>query len=232
MMRPVLELSRVSLVMGGMRLLDDISLSLMAGERAAVVGPSGCGKSLLVRLAAGLTAPLAGSVSLLGQALSGASIDTMRAARARCGFVLQGTSLLSNLTVEENLWLGLPGGATSRDRFQARLDRLVLDFRIDHLADSPADALSSGERRRVELARAFLRDPPLLLMDEPLDGSHHGAAELEAMLVRHIVIRRRALLLITQDRALAGRLCERIYGIESGRLVQQSPGAAYAPSGV
>lgn len=226
----VLHFDRVGLVSAGQRVLDGCSLALQPGERMAVVGASGVGKSVLFRLATGLTAPLSGRVALFGTALEGLESTALRTLRARCGVVLQGPSLISAHTVEENLWLGLPAGVQSRSRMQARITRVTLDFAIEHLGQAQVHALSAGERRRVELARAFLRDPELLLLDEPLAGCVDGAAELEAALHRHIVLRRRALLLLTQDHGLASRLGQTVHQLAGGRLVQQVSATATSPS--
>lgn len=228
---PVLALDRISFVAGATRLLDSVSLELPAAGRTAIVGPSGNGKSMLLRLAAGLALPLSGRVELFGRDLAAAGNAERRLLRSRCGIAFQGPSLIGGLTVEDNLWLGLPSGPRARRRLQARLDRIALDFAIEHTGSLAVEALSAGERRRVELARAFLRDPELLLLDEPLEGARAGADQLEAALHRHIALRGRALLLVTQDEALAARLCENVLRLEEGRLVQQAMPETASPAG-
>jgi ABC-type multidrug transport system ATPase subunit len=227
---PVLALASVSLVMGGVRLLDELDLTLMPGERVAIVGDSGTGKSLILRLATGMLDPLSGSVSLLGQDLAELGAEARRLLRARCGLALQGGSLIGSMSVEDNLWLGLGTVAAARRRLRRRLDRMMFEFGIEYATSLPAAGLSEGERRRVELARTFLRDPEFVVLDEPLDGVRASGAAIEAQLHRQIVPRGRSLLLLTQDAALAGRLCERIYRISRGRLVQQAPDEVEAPA--
>jgi ABC-type sulfate/molybdate transport systems ATPase subunit len=231
MTRPILAFDRVSHVAGAIRVLDGISFELAPASRTAIVGRSGSGKSLLLRLAAGLAAPLSGQVALFGEDFAAIARERQRLLRSRCGIAFQGASLIGGLSVEDNLWLGLPTGPRARRRLQARLDRITLDFAIEHAGSLPVEALSAGERRRVELARAFLRDPELLLLDEPLEGARAGAEQLEHALRRHIVLRGRALLLVTQDEALALRLCERVLVLEEGRLVQQALPEPVAPAG-
>ena len=212
----------VALVIGGARLLDSISFTLEPRERVAITGESGLGKSLILRLAAGLVSPSAGSIRLFGQELAALDPDARRVIRARCGLALQGGSLLAALSVEDNLRLGFgQGRVAASDRVQRRIDRMLVDFDIGHLAKRTAGALSASEQRRVELARVFVRDPELVMLDEPFERSHAAAAALEQRIHRQTVPRGRALLLATQDEALAARLAVRCFALHRGRLVQQ-----------
>lgn len=222
----LLEFRNVALVLGGVRIFDGLDLRLRAGDQVAIVGDSGSGKSLIPRLAVGLTSPTSGTLSLTDMELSTLDKKALRLARARCGLVLQGGSLLGDLSVEDNLWLALGAPAAARARLRRRIDRLLLAFELDHLAAHPANTLSGGEQRRVELARAFVREPDLLILDEPFEGAFTRAAALEAQVMRQIGPRGRALLLLTQDAALAHRSCDRVYRLVRGRLVQQVAEAA------
>jgi ABC-type multidrug transport system ATPase subunit len=214
----LLAFEGVSLVLGGVRLLDRIDLTIAPGERVAIVGESGSGKGWLLRLAVGLVEPGSGTVRLMGVALDEADTDVRRLLRARCGLAMQGGSLLGDLTVEENMRLAL-GRVGGRDaRAARRIDRLLLEYGLEQAATIRADMLSIGERRRAELARAFMRDPDLLILDEPFEGAYARGAALEEQVRRRIVPHGRALLLLTQDAALAARLCERVYRLEAGRL--------------
>ncbi len=217
-MSALLAFEGVSLVLGGTRLLDQVDLEVGPSERVAILADSGAGKSWLLRLAIGLVRPGSGTVRLMGVGLDEAAPDTRRLLRARCGVGMQGGSLLGDLSVEENMRLAI---GTSDRRAGRRIDRLLLDYGLEQAAATRADALSIGERRRAELARAFVRDPELLVLDEPFEGAFARADMLETQVRRRIVPQGRALLLLTQDRALAGRLCERVYRLDRGRLIQQ-----------
>jgi ABC-type multidrug transport system ATPase subunit len=213
----------VSLILGRTRLFDRIDLTIGAGERVAILADSGAGKSWLLRLAIGLTAPASGRVRLMGVDMADADADMRRLLRARCGVAMQGGSLLGDLSVEENMRLALAGvGGGSGGAAARRIDRLLLEFALEQAAATRADALSIGQRRRAELARAFVRDPELLILDEPFEGAFARSDALEAQVRRRIVPQGRALLLLTQDDGLAARLCERTYRLEQGRLVQQA----------
>ena len=226
----LLRFDGASLVLGERRLFDQLDLAIARGERAAILASSGQGKSVLQRLAIGMVAPLSGTVSLFGTDLAALPVAGQRLLRSRCGLVLQGGSLIGSLSVEDNLWLALDPPPAARRRLRRRVDRALYDFGIEHAAPLIAADLSDGERRRVELARAFVRDPELLILDEPLSGLRADAAAVEAVLTRLIAGRGRALLLLTQNRDLAQRLCERVYRLERGRLVQQDAAAEAEPA--
>jgi ABC-type multidrug transport system ATPase subunit len=211
----VLALEGVSSVAGGVRVLDRLDLAVAAAERVAIVAGSGEGKSLLSAIAIGLVPPLAGIARLFGTDLARADAAAVRRLRARCGVTVQGGSLLGEWSVEDNLRLG----AGSAARVGRRIDRLMLDFAVERSGTAAVQSLSRGERRRVELVRAFARDPELVILDEPLDGAHAGRDALERAILRQIAPRGRALLLLTQDEAFAARACQRVLRLERGRLV-------------
>lgn len=221
--RAVLELEAVSYVSSGQRLLDNVDLRVGPAERVAIVGESGTGKSMLLRMALGLIAPLSGRARLFGEDVLSCDQEGRRHLRRRCGVSFQGGSLIRGLTVDDNLWLALGAPAAARARLRRKVDRIGFDFGIDHLFRTPVDALSQGEARTVELARAFVHDPEIVLLDSPLDAISAKGAFLERQLIRHAVLMPRAMLLLTQDALLAARVCERIYRLEEGRLVAQSP---------
>lgn len=227
-MTELLAFEGVSLVVEGRRLLDDVSFALGGSERVSIIGDSGSGKSWIQRLALGLTAPTSGTIRLMGEAVDGLDGAALRLLRARCGLVMQGGSLLGDLSVEDNLRLALGATAAGTARAGRRIDRLLLEFGLEQSASLRAGALSVGERRRAELARAFSRDPDLLILDEPFEGAFARAGALETQVSRRIVPHGRALLLLTQDAALARRMGEHVYRLEQGRLVQQ-PAAVTEP---
>jgi len=157
-------------------LLDGVSLSLDAGEVAAVVGPSGVGKSTLLNLMAGLVRPAAGEVQVLGTEVP--RLGDSAAARWRgrhLGFVFQQFHLLPHLTVAENaaLPLALNGRGWTEGEVTAHLDRLGLAAQ----AGSYPGRLSSGQAQRVAIARALIHRPALLLADEPTGSLDEETAE-------------------------------------------------------
>lgn len=207
------------MVLGGHTVLKDASFNLDPGERLAIVGVNGAGKTTLARAALGLSPLASGSGTLFGINLA-EDADRLRSVRTRAGVAMQGGSLFGDMTVEENLRMAqgwLPPSA--RARTGARMNRLLLDFRIEDVYGRITAALSNGERRRVEIARALARDPELLILDEPLDALDTAAAEaLEESLHRALRRRPRALLLLTRDAALASRFAQRALRLERGTL--------------
>ena len=151
---------------GTLTILDDVSLSVDAGETVAMVGASGAGKSTLLALLAGLDEPSAGGVWLEGVELSALDEDGRAAARARhVGFVFQSFHLVPSLTAHENVMLPLElaGRRDARAAARAVLEQVGLGARLGHYPRQ----LSGGEQQRVAIARAFVTRPAVLFADEP-----------------------------------------------------------------
>ena len=203
---------------GRLTILQDISLSVAAGEAVAIVGASGSGKSTLLGLLAGLDLPSDGKVVLAGEDLAALSEDARAVLRGRwLGFVFQSFQLLPALTALENtmLPLELAGQADARREAEAMLARVGLGARLHHYPKH----LSGGEQQRVALARAFAVKPQLLLADEPtgnLDAAT-GAQIIDLMFAMNAEAAT-TLILVTHDEALARR-CGRTLRLAAGRLV-------------
>lgn len=207
---------------GSLTILDDINLSIAAGETVAIIGASGSGKSTLLGLLAGLDVPTAGIVRIFGQDLFALDEDGRAALRAlRVGFVFQSFQLLPHLTALENVLLPLeltgraPAGSNPVDLARALLARVGLGERLGHYPKY----LSGGEQQRVALARAFVLTPPLLLADEPtgsLDAATgEGVIDLMFELNRE---RGSTLVMVTHDPDIARR-CGRQIELHAGRIV-------------
>lgn len=223
---PVLEVigvtQRYASGTGELTVLDDVTLSVQHGESVAIVGPSGSGKTTLLGLCAGLDAPRAGSIRLLGQALEELDEDARAALRNRSvGFVFQNFQLLPTLTALENVLapLELRGERGAGARARELLGAVGLRDRLGHY---PVQ-LSGGEQQRVALARALANRPAILFADEPT-GNLDGATgeHIETML---FALRREhgsTLVLVTHDASLAAR-CDRVFEIDRGRLAERAP---------
>ena len=217
----VVSTSRVSkqVSSGGaaLTIVDQVSLSIEAGESVAIVGASGSGKTTLLSLLAGLDSPSSGQVQLLGQELSALDEDGRAALRAgRVGFVFQSFQLLAGFTALENVMLPaeLAGLDDARERATAALEQVGLAARVTHYPSQ----LSGGEQQRVAIARAFAGAPQILFADEPTGNldSATGARVIELLFELNRA-RNATLVLVTHDNALAAR-CARVLKLKDGRL--------------
>lgn len=209
---------RVSLPSGELTILEDVSFSIRAGERVAVMGASGSGKSTLLALLAGLDTPSVGEVELAGVSLSALDEDGRALLRGeKVGFVFQSFQLLPSLTALENVMLPLElrGERKARESARVVLAEVGLSPRLDHYPRQ----LSGGEQQRVALARAFVVRPAVLFADEPTGNldTHTGAAVVN-LLFRLNTEFGTTLVLVTHDPALAAR-CDRVLRLDAGRLV-------------
>ncbi len=203
-----------------MTVLQDIDLSVQAGESVAILGPSGSGKSTLLALIAGLDGPSSGEVLLDGRAIQNLSEDKLSLLRRHTiGFVFQSYELLANLTARENVLLPLElvDDPDSLEKADELLGKVGLTERGHHYPTQ----LSGGEQQRVALARAFATGPPILLADEPTGNLDRatGARVLEVL----GQLRRQfdtTLVVVTHDPAVA-RLADRRLHLEDGRLTEE-----------
>lgn len=210
---PVLEVLGVSVVVGGKRVLRDVSLAIGRGEIVALLGPNGAGKSTLSRAVCGQIAVSAGTVRVVGR-----NPLRSRKAKTSIGLVPQQIALYDRLTPRENLAaFGAIMGVAKKDRLrrcEALLERVGLGERID----DPVRSLSGGMQRRVNIAVALMHDPALLVLDEPTVGldarSQAGVVEL----LRSLREDGTAVLLVTHDLAEAQLLSDRLAIIVNGLI--------------
>jgi lipopolysaccharide export system ATP-binding protein len=148
--------------------VHDVSLSLQRGEVVGLLGPNGAGKTTFFYLLTGLIAPDMGTISLDG--LDMTTLPMYRRARLGLSYLPQEASIFRGLNVEDNIRAVLEVIEPDRDTRENMLDELLVEFGIAHLRRAPAMALSGGERRRVEIARALASKPLFLLLDEPFAG--------------------------------------------------------------
>jgi putative ABC transport system ATP-binding protein len=203
---------------GTLTILADVSLTIPAGESAAIIGASGAGKSTLLALLAGLDEPTSGRIWLNGAELTALDEDGRAALRARqVGFVFQSFHLVPSLTAIENVMLPLElaGSAKARDAAVEVLKQVQLDHRLGHYPRQ----LSGGEQQRVALARAFVTRPALLFADEPTGNLDAATGErIIELLFELNRASNTTLIVVTHDQAIAQR-CRRIVRIDAGRLV-------------
>ncbi|MGN6621984.1 MAG: LPS export ABC transporter ATP-binding protein [Sphingomonas sp.] len=148
--------------------LTDVSVSVGRGEVVGLLGPNGAGKTTCFYSVMGLVKPDSGRVLLDGDDITG--LPMYRRAILGLGYLPQETSIFRGLTIEQNILTVLELVEPDRAARQAKLETLLGEFGLTRLRDSPAMALSGGERRRAEIARALAADPSIMLLDEPFAG--------------------------------------------------------------
>lgn len=204
-----------------LEVLSDVTLSLQAGESAAILGPSGSGKSTLLAILGTLDRPTSGSLQLANTQPLKLSEPKLAAFRSRhIGFVFQDHHLLPQCTVLENVLIPFlaDGKPSQADLVRARqlLKRVGLDERQDYRPSQ----LSGGQRQRVAIARAMVRQPTLLLADEPTGDLDRTTAETIAkVLVEMQQADETMLVVVTHSMILASRLQQR-FELDQGRLVK------------
>ena len=170
----LLEAHHLQKSFGKRQVVKDVSLSLRTGEVVGLLGPNGAGKTTSFYMLVGLVRSSGGDIAIDGQSIENLPIH--RRARLGLGYLPQEASIFRKLNVEDNvravleLQTGPDGQPLSRDERESRLTQLLQDLHVEHLRKSPALALSGGERRRVEIARALATRPRFILLDEPFAG--------------------------------------------------------------
>jgi lipopolysaccharide export system ATP-binding protein len=196
-----------------------VSLSIQRGEVVGLLGPNGAGKTTCFDMITGLTSPDHGSVMLDGLDIT--DIPMYRRARLGIGYLPQEVSIFRGLTVEQNILAVLEVGEKSRDRRMALLESLLAEFSISHLRRTPALALSGGERRRVEIARALATRPNFILLDEPLAGIDPIALSDIRDLVVHLKDRDIGVLITDHNVRETLDIIDRAYIIHDGMVLTE-----------
>ena len=198
-------------------IIHDISLELRKGEVVALLGPNGSGKTTTFYSIAGLTSSDGGQVKI-----DGIDVTTMpmyRRARMGLSYLPQETSIFRGLNVEDNIKSILDISTPLKQERQAKLEKLLSDFRIDHLRRTPALALSGGERRRVEIARALATDPKYILLDEPFAGVDPISVNDVRNLVLELKSRSIGVLITDHNVRDTLKIVDRAYILHDGRVI-------------
>ena len=148
--------------------VDGVSISVEQGSVVGLLGPNGAGKTTTFYMIVGIEKPDAGTVMLDGKDIS--SMPMYERARAGIGYLPQEASIFSKMTVEDNIMAILETTDLNASEREAKMNALLDEFRLNHVRKSEGKALSGGERRRVEIARALATDPAFILLDDPFAG--------------------------------------------------------------
>ena len=205
----------------------NVSLSVKRGEAVGLLGPNGAGKTTTFYMIVGLIAPDSGNIVLDGAEIS--SLPMYRRARLGIGYLPQEASVFRGLNVEQNIMAALDVVETDRDKREAMLTALLAEFSISHLRRTPALALSGGERRRVEIARALATAPNYILLDEPLAGIDPIAVGEIRDLVSHLKHRGLGVLITDHNVRETLEIIDRAYILYDGQvLMEGAPDAVVA----
>lgn len=204
---------------GEISVLRQINFKIVAGERVAVVGTSGAGKTTLMHILGGLDQPSEGEVLFEGENIFALRSPARDAFRNRTvGFVFQFHQLLPEFTALENVMMPLLIGRVARTDATSKATAILKEVGLEHRLTHKPGALSGGEQQRVAIARALVREPRLLLADEPTGNLDSGiSGEIMALLNRMHKTRGLTMIIVTHNRALAASL-DRTLQIEDGCL--------------
>lgn len=220
---PVLEVRHLSVRFGGNVAVDNLDLTLRRSERVGLIGPNGAGKSTCVNAVSGYTR-CAGEVRLDGDSLRG----TAPFRRARRGLVrtFQHLELFDSMSVSDNVTFGagLAGSLSSKRSRHARVDEVLELLDLSRHRDQPVSRLAYGTRKVVELARALVSEPKVLLLDEPMAGLD-TAEKTHFVNVLRGVFREldAAVLLIEHDMFAVEELTQSVYVLNAGKLIASGP---------
>ena len=199
----------------------NVSINVRRGEAVGLLGPNGAGKTTTFYMIVGLVRPDTGAISL-----DGADITTLpmyRRARLGVGYLPQEASVFRGLNVEQNVMAALEAVEPDPDRRRMILDELLAEFGIAHLRRTPALALSGGERRRVEIARALASQPGYILLDEPLAGIDPIAVSEIRQLVSHLKDRGIGVLITDHNVRETLEIIDRAYIMHDGQVLMEGP---------
>jgi lipopolysaccharide export system ATP-binding protein len=220
---------------GSRTVVDQVSLSVRAGEVVGLLGPNGAGKTTTFYMVVGLVRPNGGHVLLSADDGSGTDITHQPIhvrAREGIGYLAQETSVFRRLSVADNLRLIWEQRGVEEHEQERRLPLLLEEFGLEALAGSLAETLSGGERRRVEIARAIATDPSFLLLDEPFTGIDPIAVADIQEIIR--LLRAKGLGILITDHAVRETLAivDRAYILNRGRIEVSGTAAEVAASPV
>jgi lipopolysaccharide export system ATP-binding protein len=197
----------------------DVSIGVQRGEAVGLLGPNGAGKTTCFYMITGLIAPDYGTISLDGVDVT--ALPMYRRARLGIGYLPQEASIFRGLTVEQNIRAVLEVVEKDGERREAMLEDLLAEFSISHLRRTPALALSGGERRRTEIARALASQPHFMLLDEPLAGIDPIAVGDIRSLVSHLKDRGIGVLITDHNVRETLEIVDRAYILHDGRMLME-----------
>jgi branched-chain amino acid transport system ATP-binding protein len=224
---PLLKVSGVSKSYGGLRAVDGVSFEVLPGEIFGVIGPNGSGKTTLFNSVLGQIAPNSGRIELKGRDITG--LPPVELNRRGVGRTFQTLQVFGKMTVRDNLLVAAQehqGSMFSRlfapgdSGLGAKADALIQQFRIGHVAHKKAGELSYGQQKLVDIAMAFMREPDLVLLDEPCAGVNPSLVSGISGLLKELNrSRRSSFVVIEHNMDFVMDLCHRILVMVEGRVM-------------
>ena len=199
--------------------LRDVSLDIQRGEAVALLGPNGAGKTTCFYMITGLIGADSGTIELDGQDIT--NLPMYRRARLGIGYLPQESSIFRGLNVEDNIRAVLQAQNLNREDQEALLEELMAEFSITHLRRTPSVALSGGERRRVEIARALASRPHFMLLDEPLAGIDPIAIGEIRSLIAHLKTKDIGVLITDHNVRDTLDIVDRAYILHDGHVLME-----------
>ncbi len=199
--------------------LHDVSLNVQRGEAVALLGPNGAGKTTSFYIMTGLIPPNSGAITLDGQDIT--SLPMYRRARLGVGYLPQEASIFRGLNVEDNIRASLQAQDMTKEKQERFLRELLDEFSISHLKRTPSVALSGGERRRVEIARALASRPQFMLLDEPLAGIDPIAVNDIRALIKQLKTKNIGVLITDHNVRDCLDIVDRAYILHDGNVLME-----------
>ena len=194
--------------------LKNVSINIKQGEAVGLLGPNGAGKTTCFYCITGLITPDFRTITLAGENIT--KLPFYRRAQKGIGYLPQEASIFRSLTVEENIMAVLEVVEKYKDNRRQRLEELLAEFSITHLRESPSIALSGGERRRLEIARALAASPDFILLDEPFAGVDPIAVNDIRTLVSHLKDKGYGVLITDHNVRETLEITDRAYVLHNG----------------
>jgi len=213
----ILDVRQLVKSYGGKKVVDGLSFHVKKGEIIGLLGPNGAGKTTAFYMTVGLIRPDAGHVFFQGEDVT--CFPMHKRARMGMGYLAQEPSVFRNLTVEENILCILENLSLNRTERKLRLSELLEELRLTSLAKKKAIALSGGERRRLEITRALVTRPTLLMLDEPFANIDPISVVEVKEMIRHLSSREISILITDHNAREIFSIVDRSYLVKQGKVL-------------
>lgn len=213
----MLEAKQLKKEYGSRQVVNGLSFNVQQGEIVGLLGPNGAGKTTAFYMTIGLIKPDGGQVFFNGTDVTNLPIHER--ARMGMGYLAQEPSIFRNLTVEQNIMCILECLPISKEERQTRLEKLLGELHLEHLAKKKAVALSGGERRRLEITRALVTEPTFLLLDEPFANIDPISVHEVKEMVRHLSAKNISILITDHNAREIFSIVHRSYLVREGKVL-------------